>query len=130
VLERLFFTLVFHQTLSNCAKGAGKLSPCLLSSFIPLINLARSTERQACPAARLHGYGPELLVQLLFGAAWLSGIGFTMSLFISNLALGEGSLLDMSKIGILAASLVSGACASLFLVRQAGSISSSRREAE
>jgi len=54
----------------------------------------------------------------LFGAAWLCGIGFTMSLFIGALAFGEGMLLDMSKIGILAASLASGICASIFLIRQ------------
>jgi NhaA family Na+:H+ antiporter len=61
---------------------------------------------------------PELSWRATFGAAWLCGIGFTMSLFISTLAFGEGSLLDMSKIGILAASLVSGICASIFLLRQ------------
>jgi NhaA family Na+:H+ antiporter len=62
---------------------------------------------------------PELSWGALFGAAWLCGLGFTMSLFIATLAFGEGDLLDMSKIGILAASLVSGVCASLFLIRQA-----------
>ena len=54
----------------------------------------------------------------LFGAAWLCGIGFTMSLFIATLGFGEGVLLDMSKIGILTASLASGICASVFLIRQ------------
>jgi NhaA family Na+:H+ antiporter len=58
----------------------------------------------------------------LFGAAWLCGIGFTMSLFIGTLAFGEGTLLDMSKIGILAASLASGVCACIFLVRSSGSM--------
>jgi len=61
----------------------------------------------------------ELSWRALFGAAWLCGIGFTMSLFIGTLAFGEGGLLSMSKIGILAASLASGVCASLFLLRQA-----------
>ena len=41
----------------------------------------------------------------IFGASWLCGIGFTMSLFIAGLALGNGDLLDMSKIGTLAASI-------------------------
>jgi Na+:H+ antiporter, NhaA family len=44
----------------------------------------------------------------VYGAAWLGGIGFTMSLFISNLAFGEGPLLALAKIGILAASVVAG----------------------
>jgi NhaA family Na+:H+ antiporter len=44
----------------------------------------------------------------IYGAAWLGGIGFTMSLFISDLAFGEGDLLAPAKIGILAASVVAG----------------------
>jgi Na+:H+ antiporter, NhaA family len=39
---------------------------------------------------------------------WLAGIGFTMSLFISDLAFSDGTLVDTAKLGILAASLISG----------------------
>jgi len=60
----------------------------------------------------------ELSWEGLFGAAWLCGLGFTMSLFIATLAFGDGPSLNISKIGILAASLASGICASLFLLRQ------------
>lgn len=42
------------------------------------------------------------------GAGVLGGIGFTMSLFIANLAFGDTPLLDLSKAGILAGSLVAG----------------------
>jgi NhaA family Na+:H+ antiporter len=42
------------------------------------------------------------------GAAWLGGIGFTMSLFIANLAFADPALLASAKLGILAASLVAG----------------------
>ena len=45
----------------------------------------------------------------VYGAGWLAGIGFTMSLFISDLAFSEGSLVDAAKLGILAASLIAGA---------------------
>ena len=38
----------------------------------------------------------------------MGGIGFTMSLFISDLAFAEGSLLDVAKVGILTASLIAG----------------------
>ena len=38
----------------------------------------------------------------------MAGIGFTMSLFISDLAIAEGSLLDVAKVGILTASLIAG----------------------
>lgn len=44
----------------------------------------------------------------VYGAAWLGGIGFTMSLFISDLAFGGSSVLVLSKIGVLVASIVAG----------------------
>jgi Na+/H+ antiporter NhaA len=43
-----------------------------------------------------------------------------MSLFIATLAFGEGALLDLSKIGILAASLAAGVCGSALLLRRTG----------
>ena len=45
---------------------------------------------------------------LLAGGGLLAGIGFTMALFISNLALGQG-LIDAAKMGIFLASVVSAA---------------------
>lgn len=44
----------------------------------------------------------------IFGVGWLAGIGFTMSLFITNLAFQDETMLQMAKIGILGASLISG----------------------
>lgn len=44
----------------------------------------------------------------LHAAAWLAGIGFTMSLFVGSLAFGEGQLLTAAKVGILFGSLVAG----------------------
>lgn len=44
----------------------------------------------------------------LYGASWLAGIGFTMSLFISNLAFGSGQLQAQAKLGILVASALAG----------------------
>ncbi len=44
----------------------------------------------------------------LHGAAWLAGIGFTMSLFVGSLAFGEGAHLTQAKVGILLGSLVAG----------------------
>jgi NhaA family Na+:H+ antiporter len=61
----------------------------------------------------------ELSWGQILGAGWVCGIGFTMSLFIATLAFGDGALLDMSKIGILAASLSAGICGGIFLLRVA-----------
>ena len=53
----------------------------------------------------------------IFAASCVCGIGFTMSLFIATLAFGEGTLLDMSKIGTIAGSVAAAICGSLFLPR-------------
>jgi len=42
------------------------------------------------------------------GAGCLAGIGFTMSLFVSDLAFNDETLITAAKVGILAASLTSG----------------------
>jgi NhaA family Na+:H+ antiporter len=46
--------------------------------------------------------------RMLHGAAWLGGIGFTMSLFIAGLAFDTQEQLTEAKIGILAASVLAG----------------------
>ena len=53
----------------------------------------------------------------IHGAGWLGGIGFTMSLFIAGLAFTDESLLTVSKLGILAASLCAGIVGSILLLR-------------
>jgi Na+:H+ antiporter, NhaA family len=52
------------------------------------------------------------------GVGLLGGIGFTMSLFIANLAFGETPALEMAKVGILAASILSGAAGAVVLLRR------------
>jgi NhaA family Na+:H+ antiporter len=51
----------------------------------------------------------------LYGLAWLAGIGFTMSLFITSLAFKETGILAMAKAGILFASLISGTVGAFIL---------------
>jgi NhaA family Na+:H+ antiporter len=45
----------------------------------------------------------------ILGAAALGGIGFTVSLFITQLAFAAGSAADSAKLAIVAASLVAAA---------------------
>jgi Na+:H+ antiporter, NhaA family len=55
----------------------------------------------------------------IFGAAWLAGIGFTMSLFLDGLAFPtQLAAFDASKVAILVASFCAGAIG--FLVLRTG----------
>jgi NhaA family Na+:H+ antiporter len=45
----------------------------------------------------------------IYGASWLAGIGFTMSLFITALAFSSAEMVTTAKFAILAASLLSAA---------------------
>ena len=56
----------------------------------------------------------------IYGTACLGGIGFTMSLFIANLGFPDSALLDVSKIGILIASLISGILGWIILMKPQG----------
>ena len=49
------------------------------------------------------------------GVALLGGVGFTMSLFVSELAFDAEALLDAAKLGILVASATAGVCGYLVL---------------
>ena len=44
----------------------------------------------------------------LAGVSFLGGLGFTMSLFINNLAYADATLIDSAKMGILFGSLIAG----------------------
>ncbi|MCA9506768.1 MAG: Na+/H+ antiporter NhaA, partial [Myxococcales bacterium] len=45
---------------------------------------------------------------MFYGVALLTGVGFTMSLFIGGLAFDDAANITMVKLGVLAGSLVSG----------------------
>ncbi|HEX8831449.1 MAG TPA: Na+/H+ antiporter NhaA [Longimicrobium sp.] len=51
----------------------------------------------------------------IHAVSWLGGIGFTMSLFVANLAFPAGAHVDESKVGIFAASIVAGLAGWFFL---------------
>jgi NhaA family Na+:H+ antiporter len=58
----------------------------------------------------------------LFGAAMLASVGFTMSLFITDLAFSDGILILQAKLGILVASLIGG-FAGYYLLKRVGKAS-------
>jgi NhaA family Na+:H+ antiporter len=65
------------------------------------------------------------IAAMLDGVSWrqivavgmLGGIGFTMSLFIANLAFGDTPALETAKVGILVASVVSGVAGVVVLTK-------------
>ncbi len=56
----------------------------------------------------------------VYGIAWLGGIGFTMSLFIAELAFNQDELLASAKFGILMASVVAASAGWILLRRLPG----------
>jgi Na+:H+ antiporter, NhaA family len=55
--------------------------------------------------------------RLLFGASLLAGIGFTMSIFITNLAFSDSTVITASKMSILVTSLVA-AISGLMIIKR------------
>jgi Na+:H+ antiporter, NhaA family len=53
---------------------------------------------------------------MMIGVAILAGIGFTMALFIGNLAFTDTTMLDQAKIGVLAASVLAALLGAGFLL--------------
>lgn len=53
----------------------------------------------------------------IYGVAFLAGIGFTMSMFISDLAFKEEEFKQIAKVGIMAASLISATIGMILLSR-------------
>lgn len=51
----------------------------------------------------------------IYGASWLAGIGFTMSLFITSLAFEDPEIIAIAKISILVASLLAAVGGALIL---------------
>ncbi len=51
----------------------------------------------------------------ILGVAMLGGVGFTVALFVTELAFEPGALADLAKIGILAASAIAGTIGYVFL---------------
>ncbi len=65
----------------------------------------------------------------MWGIAAVGGIGFTVSLFIAQLAYDDPTVIDTAKIGVLCGSVISGALGALLLSRRARAAAESRRPA-
>jgi len=57
----------------------------------------------------------DVTLPQLIGAGCLAGIGFTMSIFISELAFTTDAMIDQAKVGILVASVVAGVLGAIVL---------------
>lgn len=51
---------------------------------------------------------PHINFRHIYGISWLAGIGFTMSLFITDLAFESPAMLSAAKMGVLTASTIAG----------------------
>lgn len=75
----------------------------------------------ACSWLAMHFFGASLptgvTLKMIHAVSWIGGIGFTMSLFVAGLAFGSSAQLDAAKVGILVASLLSGAAGYMMLRR-------------
>ena len=54
----------------------------------------------------------------MIGLAALAGIGFTVSLFIADLAFTDEALVNQAKVGILAGSIAGGVLGAALLARR------------
>ena len=66
--------------------------------------------------------------KILYGGGVLAGIGFTMSLFITNLAFSQDKLIETAKVGILLASLISAIIGYIILSSRKNPISTIQEE--
>ena len=57
---------------------------------------------------RIADLPPAVNFQQILGVSFLGGLGFTMALFITNLAYFDPQIIHSAKVGILAASLIAG----------------------
>ncbi|WP_319542599.1 Na+/H+ antiporter NhaA [uncultured Pseudodesulfovibrio sp.] len=88
------------------------LTPVSLGIFLGLVLGKQIGVTGACWVVNKLGlaeFPDRTTLMHLWGAACLAGVGFTMSIFIANLAFDDAArLVELSKIAILFASLVSG----------------------
>ncbi len=118
VIVPLFALANAGVELSAGALGAAAGSPVARGVFLGLVaGKLAGVAGGALAASRLAGTslpgGSGL--RPLVGAAQVAGIGFTVSLFVADLAFADPALRDVAKVAILAASAVAGLIAAAIL---------------
>lgn len=118
------FAILPVFAFANAGIGLAGMSPATLLAPLPLaIAMGLFLGKQAgvmlaaflairCGLARMP---PGVSWAQLYGAALLTGIGFTMSLFIGSLAFSSPAMLDQMRLGVVAGSLLSGVGAVVWL---------------
>lgn len=79
----------------------GIVAGLVVGKFLGIFGSAAILKRM--PASE---FGPGLTLDRIAGGAALSGIGFTISLFIIDLAIDDGAAQNEARVGVLAASLL------------------------
>jgi Na+/H+ antiporter NhaA len=103
LIERAVGSPITHGIVAGLV--AGKLLGVGLASTLAIrLGLGRLPER--------------MRIGQLWGGAALAGIGFTVSLFIADLAFEQETLVHEAKVGIFAGSLASGALGAVLLARR------------
>ena len=111
VIVPLFALANAGVRLSPDALGAAATSPITLGVLLGLIGGKAIGIAGASALALRTGVGrlpTGVRLPHVAGAAIVAGIGFTVSLFIADLAFDDAALVDQAKIGILLASVVAG----------------------
>lgn len=107
---------------------AGLISTLALSLFLGK-SIGVTLFSLAAVKLRLASLPEGVSASQIAGVSLLAGVGFTMSIFIANLAFADSPMLmDSSKMGILAGSLVSGFSGYLVLRNSKGSADREIRE--
>jgi NhaA family Na+:H+ antiporter len=100
---------------------ASPLAPVTLGVFLGLVigkPLGITLFAWLAVRLRLAALPAQTTWRALHGAAWLGGIGFTMSLFIAAQAFGGSPQLFPAKVGILLGSTIAGTVGALLLRRR------------
>jgi len=80
-----------------------------------LQGFGKNSEQQFLLEAQTVGRLSHTSIAQLYGVALLTGVGFTMSLFIGTLAFEDENLMSQVRVGVLAASILAGVVASVVL---------------